>query len=470
MRREGIQNITTVRRLSGKALCSRRALLAQVAALATVLTAGACRSAAQPVAEPAARNACRGTIEFVSPWNVGTPTGDGLVLAGQDFAAVHPGCRAELVYWSGDNTAILEKLAITIAAGNQPAVTLVPAQQTPLWISMGVLQPLDTWAGRDKVSKELFFEGYWPQMVIGGKLWRLPFQIDVNFPWFWNKASFRSAGLDTERGPLTIAQLEELAMKLTRGAPGAHEQLGFVPWQLYGETNSLQSWAYAFGGDFYDPATDRVIANHPKTVEALAWMVEWAKRLGGYDGVQAELQAMGGWDTGLATGRIAMGVWTSQGLPGARQKNPQAEFGAGLFPGGPGVRPGEATWLSGRGIGMVTSIKDPEPAWMFIKWVSATPEGTLALVNRILATPGLKTSPGLAVLEGNAETRPFVEALRVAKHSPPGAVIPINIWGGNRSALVREVLQQQRGAREALDEITRSAQVEFEAERARQRR
>ncbi len=465
---EDVQAIAAAQPRSGTVARSRRALLAQVSMLAGALTGGACRPGARPAAEPVARSTCRGTVEFVSPWNVGTPTGDGLVQVGQDFAAVHPGCRAELVYWSGDNTAILEKLAITIAAGNQPAVTLVPAQQTPLWISMGVLQPLEPWAMRDRVGKELFFEGYWPQMILGGKLWRLPFQIDVNFPWFWNKASFRSAGLDTERGPLTVAQLDELAMKLTRGAPGTHEQLGFVPWQLYGETNSLQSWAYAFGGDFYDPARDRVIANHPRTVEALEWMVGWAKRLGGYDAVQAELQAMGGWGTGLAMGRIAMGVWTSQGLPNARQQNPQAEFGAGLFPGGPGVRPGEATWLSGRGIGMVANIKEPEPAWMFIKWVSATPDGTLGLVNRILATPGLKTSPGLAVLEGNAETKPFVEALRVAKHSPPGAVIPINVWGGNRTTLVREALQQVRGAREALDEITRSAQVELEAERARQ--
>ncbi|MER3404843.1 MAG: hypothetical protein C4289_06490, partial [Chloroflexota bacterium] len=84
-------------------------------------------------------------------------------------------------------------------------------------------------------------------------------------------------------------------------------------------------------------------------------------------------------------GRIAMGVWTSQGLPAARQQHPQAEFGAGLLPGGPGVKPGEASWLSGRGIGMVAGIKAPEPAWAFIKWVSATPEGTLALVNHILA-------------------------------------------------------------------------------------
>ena len=88
--------------------------------------------------------------------------------------------------------------------------------------------------------------------------------------------------------------MDELANKLTRGSPGAHEQLGFVPWQLYGPGNSSQSWAYAFGGEFYDAAKDKVIANHPRTVEAFEWMAGWARRLGGYDAVEGQLQALGG--------------------------------------------------------------------------------------------------------------------------------------------------------------------------------
>jgi multiple sugar transport system substrate-binding protein len=307
-------------------------------------------------------------------------------------------------------------------------------------------------------------------MVIGGTLWRLPFAIDVNFPLFRNTQAFRNGGQNPGQNPATIAAVDELAIGLTRGGPGAHEQFGMVPWQFYGDTNSLQSWAYAFGGEFYDPARDKVVADQPKTVEALEWMVGWARRLGGYDSVNAELQAMGNWDRAFATGRIAIAPRTSQGIPALQQLNPAVDLQGGLFPGAPGVQPGAATWLSGRGIGMVGGVKDPESAWAFIKWAGVTKEGTLAAAQRIGATPGLKASPGLAAQAKDPLMAPFVEALRMAKHNPPGAIMPISVWGDGRGLLVREALQQKRPAREALQEITRAAQVELDAERARQKR
>ncbi|MBI3971993.1 MAG: extracellular solute-binding protein [Chloroflexi bacterium] len=451
---------------------SRRRLFGLAAGLAAgsgSVLAGACGGVNVTPSSGEQAASCRGTLEFISPWNVGSTTGDGLNLLGQDFAATHPGCRAELLFVAGGNDAILEKLVATIAGGAQPPVALVPAQQTPLWIAKGVIQPLDTWAKRDKVTKELFFDGYWPQMVVSGKLWRLPFNIDVNFPWFLNKRTLRAAGQNPEQVPATIDALDALAVRLTRGGSGAHEQLGFVPWQLYGHINSLQSWAYAFGGEFYDPAKDRVIANHPKTVEALEWMVGWAKRLGGFAAVEAELQALGGWNTAFAQGRIAMAAQTSSAVPNLRSINSAVEVAGGLFPAAKGVKPGEATWLSGRGIGVVSGIKDPESAWAFVKWVGADKEGTLSAVNRIAATPGLKGSPGLAVLEKDPELKPFVDALRVAKHNPPGAIMPINVWAGDRGTRVREALEEKRPAREALEEVTRTAQVELDAERARQK-
>jgi multiple sugar transport system substrate-binding protein len=449
---------------------SRRGAAGGLAAGAGLLLAGACGiggAGGRTAGAPAKAVACTGPLDVVSPWGPGSTTGDGLTQFGQDFAAAHAGCTARLLFVSDNNTVIMEKLVAAIAGGDPPPVTLVPAQQTPLWISKGVVQPLDAYAKRDGVAKDQFVEGYWPQMVVGGKLWRLPFNIDVNFPWFVNKKLFRAAGLNPDRGPATIQEVDELANKLTRGGPGAHEQLGLVPWQLYGPGNSSQSWAYAFGGEFYDVEKDRIIANHPKTVEAFEWMAGWARRLGGYDEVEAELQAMGGWGPAFGTGRLAMATQTSDGLGGSLRTYPDLEVTGSLFPGGPGVKPGEATWLSGRGVGIVAGTKDPEAAWAFVKWAGATDEGTLAAVSRIKATPGLKASPGLAVLEKDPLFKPFVDALRAARHNPPGALIPVGLWGGNRGSWFVELLQGRRPVRETLDEATRLTQQELDAERAR---
>ena len=421
-----------------------------------------------PGGVPASKVACSGPLDVVSPWNIGSTTGDGIVLLGQDFAAAHPGCSVRLLFVSENNTTIMEKLVAAIAGGDPPAVTLVPAQQTPLWTSKGVVQPLDAYARRDGIAKDQFVEGYWPQMVIRGKLWRLPFNIDVNFPWFVNRQLFRAAGLNPERMPVTVQEADELANRLTRGAAGAQEQLGFVPWQLYGPGNSSQSWAYAFGGDFYDAGKDKVIADHPKTVAAFEWMAGWARRLGGYDAVEAQLQALGGWGPAFGAGKLAMAAQTSDGLAGTLRSYPGLDVAGGLFPGGPGVKPGEATWLSGRGVGIVGGAKDPEAAWAFVKWAGATNEGTLAAVNRLSATPGLKASPGLAVLEKDPRFKPFVDSLRAAKHNPPGALIPVSLWGGSRGTWLAEVLQGGRPVRETLEEVTRLTQQELDAERARE--
>jgi hypothetical protein len=198
--------------------------------------------------------------------------------------------------------------------------------------------------------------------------------------------------------------------------------------------------------------------------------VEWARRLGGYDAVQAQIQAMPNWSTGFANGRIAMAAQTSAALAGNLKTFPDLAVQGGLFPGAQGVKPGEATWLSGRGVGVVTGAADLDSAWTFVKWLGATKEGTLAAVNRIGATPGLQTSPGLAVLEKDPSQKPFVEALRAARHNPPGALLPINVWAGERATWVRDALQQKIPARRALDEVTRTAQLELDEARAREKR
>ena len=447
---------------------TRRGVLARLGAagvggLAAVATA--CSSGASTTP---AKTGCKSEIDFVSPFNVGTGNGDGLVKLAEDYAAANQGCKATMQFVSANNTEIMEKLVAAVVAGTPPAVALVPAQQTPLWIGKSVIQPLTKLAQRDKVGKEQFFEGYWPQMELQGQLWRLPLQIDVNFPLFWNKAMLRAAGLATDKAPATIDDLDRMAIALTRSPGEAGGQLGLVPWQQYNETNSLQTWTYAFGGTFHDAGATKITANDPKVVQALEWMVGWAKRLGGYDPIQQVVAADPKGNVGLfAAGRLAFTALTSDAGPTAQKINQQLEFDGGPWPANPPVKPGEATWLSGRGIGIVQGAKDVDSAWTFVRWLAATSEGTEASARRFAAVPGLKASPGLKLLEQNAQLAPYVVALRAAKHTPPGAILPIDLWGNGRSQLVVEALKQQRAVKAALDEVTRAGQVELDAELAR---
>jgi multiple sugar transport system substrate-binding protein len=450
---------------------TRRRVVGSSAAAGAGLLAAACSGGAGGSAAPVASSSgCKSTVDYLSPFNVGSGNGDGLVQLNQDFAAANGGCRAEMVF-GGDNNAILEKLVAQVVAGTPPAAVLVPAQQTPLWITKGVIQPLTKYTQRDKVTKELFVEGYWPQMIIGGQFWRLPFQMDVNFPLFWNKRVLRAAGVNAESAPATIDDLDKFAVQLTRGQGTDLQQIGVIPWRNNSPNNALQTWAYALGGDFHSADATKITANDPKTVRALEWMIGWAKRLGSYEAAEAAVAADSNGVTGLlASGKLAFSMLTTGAVPTARTINRDLELGGGAWPGSAGVKPGEATWLSGRGVGVVQGAKDPEAAWAWVKWVSSTNDGTLAAVNRMNVVPGLKSSPGLKVLEQDPDMAAFVTALRPAKHTPPGGVLPIDIWGNGRGQLVVDALQQKRPAKDALDEVTRSAQVDLDQELARNKK
>src|SRR5688572_1121851 len=332
---------------------NRRQLVHLMAGSGGSLGAAAC-GIGEPSGGAVTQAACKSEIDFVSPFNVGSVNGDGLVKMTEDYAAANQGCKATMLFMSTNNTEIQEKLVASVLAGTPPAVAMVPAQQTPQWINKGVIQALTKYAQRDKVSKEQFFEGYWPQMELQGQLWRLPMQIDVNFPLYWNKSMLRAGGFPTDKAPSTIDELDRMAIALTRSPGEANGQMGIVPWRQYNETNSLQTWAFAFGGKFHDASATKITANDPKIVQALEWMVGWARRLGGYQAIQQLIAAdPRGHEGQLATGKLAFSALTSGGFTVAMQANPQAELAGGPWPGAAGVAPGAATWLSGRGIGVV---------------------------------------------------------------------------------------------------------------------
>ena len=50
------------------------------------------------------------------------------------------------------------------------------------------------------LGKDDFWPAAWQLMNYQGKIWQMPFQVDPNFPFFWNKALFEEAGLALTKG------------------------------------------------------------------------------------------------------------------------------------------------------------------------------------------------------------------------------------------------------------------------------
>ena len=231
-----------------------------------------CAPQAPKPAKPAPK-----TIECWYPW--GSDDATALREIVNEFERTHPTIRVKLSF-AANNLTSSQKLFLAIAGGTAPDVTFVDGQQLAEWAARGALADLTEHVRRAKLSGDDFWLPRWRESLFAGRVYAMPWGADPNFGLAWNKKAFRDAGLDPNRPPRTIAELDEYNRKLTKiDAQGRIVCMGVIPWAWYGYDNSMFSWGYAFGGDFYQPPPEgspdlvgRVTANHPKIVGALEWI------------------------------------------------------------------------------------------------------------------------------------------------------------------------------------------------------
>jgi multiple sugar transport system substrate-binding protein len=165
------------------------------------------------------------------------------------------------------------KMLLGIVGGNPPDCM---AQWSPViasWGRRGMLLPLDAMMepGEFDRLKTWLYPAVLRASMYQGHLYSLPTNFNA-FALFYNARHFREAGLDPDRPPRTIAELDEDARKLYRlDSAGRIERMGFFPGQL-------MNWAAAFGGRWYNPQAGRITATDPHILDALTWMQSYALR------------------------------------------------------------------------------------------------------------------------------------------------------------------------------------------------
>lgn len=188
----------------------------------------------------------------------------------------------------------------------------------------------------------------------------------------WNKALFREAGLDPDRPPRTVQELDEFARKLTKRDPQTGEitQMGFLP-----QEPGWWPWIFCrwFGGKLYDG--DKItLASDPRNVAAMRWVASYTKDYGldavtkfasGFAGQFASPQA------GFFTGKVAMvfqGVWYNAYI---REYKPGLDYG--VAPAWPEAVPGVDDFAMAEADVMVIprGAKHAREAWEFIKYMSS---------------------------------------------------------------------------------------------------
>lgn len=171
--------------------------------------------------------------------------------------------------------ALMEKILTSTAGAAPPDVCSLDGGMLAQLAPHGLFLPLDDlFAETPSLNKDEFLPHIWQMVFFDGHVWAVPTTTDA-YCLIWNKAAFRRAGLDPERPPQTIAELEDYAARLTlRNEAGMIEQMGFLPWLPWDQSTM---WGILFGGEWYNEATGRVeIASDPAIIASFAWQQSFA--------------------------------------------------------------------------------------------------------------------------------------------------------------------------------------------------
>ena len=110
---------------------------------------------------------------------------------------------------------IAQKTLIATAGGTPPDIAGLWANEVADFDREDALMPLDDLAAGSTVSADRYLPVFWDMVVYKGKLYGVP-STPVTIAFYWNKDLFRARGLDPEKPPSTIAELDEYAQKLTK--------------------------------------------------------------------------------------------------------------------------------------------------------------------------------------------------------------------------------------------------------------
>ena len=344
------------------------------------------------------------------------PALDHLVTA---FESSHPGVKVHMSFASNDLTSS-QKLFLAIAGGVGPDVTFVDGQQLSEWAARGALADLTEPFENSGLKKEDFWTPRWKESTFRDHVYAIPWGADPNFAFLWNKDMFRKAGLDPEKPPRTIEDLDRLADRLTVvDKQGNISILGINPWEWEG-ANSMFTWGYAFGGDLYkEPDQDHplgtVTADDPKVVEALAWMANFGRKYDVRKVNSFTTQVIGIGNDPFFAGKSAMRLMHVSQIKQLHQYAPTMDFGIGLIP---APLDGEYPngWIGGWSLAVPRNKQVRPEAFEFIKWMCTSTEATTIEANEMEQFPAFAKSPVFERLSKDPIRGVFYKILANARH------------------------------------------------------
>ncbi len=441
---------------------SRRSFVTRAAAAPVALFAAAC-DAAGPGGQSAVPAKETGTIQVLNAdW--GQIYNDLMKKIGDEFT-VESGIKTE---WEFSPDA-QEKLITLSAAGSAPDASYTSWKTQGGLAASGVLLSLDDYVKKAGLSGKDFNPAMWDAAQLKGKTYALPGGAD----WLtmqWSKSAYQEVGLDPEKPPKTFAELEQHSDKLLKSGPDGYTRVGWWP-KLAGP--DFMYMAYFNGGEFYDPATNKITANHPKVVEALESLVSLGKKvdntkMAAFWSGKPSYSKQGNPFHLNQSGYLFQGFWVYEPLD---KFAPQLKYGIAPWP-TPTGSPAEMSRnvVQGWQYAVPKTAKQPEKGWRFLKYAFVDNSAKMGYLtaNGPCFTKQLddfnKKMTSEVLKSDNRMTpyfKSFIDVARTgSKHFPS---LPVtDAYKKSLDAAYTDAMAGAKPARQALDEVTKQIQTELD--------
>ena len=259
-----------------------------------------------------------------------------------------------------------QRFLMSVAGKHPPDVAGLQAFMIPNFAEKGALRKLNELARKYNIEKGDYIPVFWDLGCYRGELYALP-TTPVTLALHYNKTLFREKGLDPEKPPRTLEELNRMAEKLTRyDENGKIEVIGFSPsypgWYHW-------AWGFWFGGKLWD-GKEHLTIDAPENVRAFLWIQEYARKYG-EEKIQSFQSGFGQFSSPqnpFLNGLVAMelqGVWMHNFIS---KYKPELDWGAAPFP---SVSPegGGCTIADCDDLVIPTDARHPEEAFEFIAFV-----------------------------------------------------------------------------------------------------
>jgi len=285
------------------------------------------------------------------------------------------------------------KMMLATAGGNPPDLAGLWSHNIPVYAEKGALTPLNRLLEEAGITRDDYIPVFWDLCQLRGFMWALP-STPASVALHWNKKMFRDAGLDPERPPRTIEELDRMGEQITLvevKRNGKKERIRFT--ELTDEERASHSfdiitlgytpsepgwwnavWGYWFGGRLWDEDR-KITANSPENIEAFTWFQGYTKKYG-LNNLRKFGAAFGNFaspQNPFLAGQVAMvmqGVWMYNFID---KYAPELEWAVAPFPSRDPEKWPNVTMVECDVLVIPRGSRHEREAFEFIKYVNTQP-------------------------------------------------------------------------------------------------